>query len=554
MAEADTVLDALREYLRKGAQPNSAPGAAPNAAPGTPPIQPRPPAPRQAAPNQAQPAVEAHYLGTGTCLICHTSQAESFGKTLMGRIGKTQKGKFDCENCHGPALTHVKAGGCAACHSEGGIGTKPGTPNLAGQDPQYLVPAMKAYIAGQRKHDLMKAVLSGVGEADLHNIALYFARQPPFRAQTPLAGDPSAGKTASALCAWCHGEQGASVNPAWPNLAGQDAQYLAGAIKAYKDGSRSKAVACAGCHGEGGISKRPGFPSLAGLDPQYLVAAMKAYVAGQRKHDLMKTMLVGVGEAELNRIAVHYAQQIPARAQTAPVGDPSAGKAASAACAGCHGEQGISANPAWPSLAGQDARYLAAALKAYKDGSRADATMVAMAASLDERMINDVASYFASLPPAQPNLPSSAKNAPATPDPVLARNGIVASLDERTINNIASYFASLRPAQSNSARNAPAGPTPILVSKAAPTGGRSLGGIVSFRREDPSRRVEDNNATCLGCHERGGRTYWNGSTHETRGVACTECHTVMHPTSRKANLKTENEPDTCFQCHKDRRA
>jgi DmsE family decaheme c-type cytochrome len=268
----------------------------------------------------------------------------------------------------------------------------------------------------------------------------------------------------------------------------------------------------------------------------------------------MKTMLVGVGEAELNRIAVHYAQQIPARAQTAPVGDPSAGKAASAACAGCHGEQGISANPAWPSLAGQDARYLAAALKAYKDGSRADATMVAMAASLDERMINDVASYFASLPPAQPNLPSSAKNAPATPDPVLARNGIVASLDERTINNIASYFASLRPAQSNSARNAPAGPTPILVSKAAPTGGRSLGGIVSFRREDPSRRVEDNNATCLGCHERGGRTYWNGSTHETRGVACTECHTVMHPTSRKANLKTENEPDTCFQCHKDRRA
>ena len=35
----------------------------------------------------------------------------SFKHTLMGRIGKTQKGKFDCENCHGPGSAHVKAGG-----------------------------------------------------------------------------------------------------------------------------------------------------------------------------------------------------------------------------------------------------------------------------------------------------------------------------------------------------------------------------------------------------------------------------------------------------------
>ena len=39
------------------------------------------------------------------------SQAAEFEKTLMGRIGKTQKGKFDCENCHGPGSAHVKAGG-----------------------------------------------------------------------------------------------------------------------------------------------------------------------------------------------------------------------------------------------------------------------------------------------------------------------------------------------------------------------------------------------------------------------------------------------------------
>jgi DmsE family decaheme c-type cytochrome len=85
-------------------------------------------------------------------------------------------------------------------------------------------------------------------------------------------------------------------------------------------------------------------------------------------------------------------------------------------------------------------------------------------------------------------------------------------------------------------------------------GGRGVGGIISFRPDDQSRTAEENNAICLTCHERGDRTYWNGSVHETRGLMCTNCHTVMKQVSRKFQLKTVFEPDTCFQCHKDRRA
>lgn len=85
-------------------------------------------------------------------------------------------------------------------------------------------------------------------------------------------------------------------------------------------------------------------------------------------------------------------------------------------------------------------------------------------------------------------------------------------------------------------------------------GGRGVGGIISFRADDRSRTVEDNNAICLGCHQRGERTYWDASVHETRGLACTNCHTVMKSVSRKAQLKTAFEPDTCFQCHKDKQA
>jgi len=84
-------------------------------------------------------------------------------------------------------------------------------------------------------------------------------------------------------------------------------------------------------------------------------------------------------------------------------------------------------------------------------------------------------------------------------------------------------------------------------------GGRGVGGIMGFGATDP-RTAEEKNSACLGCHERGNRTLWQGSTHEERGLACTNCHTVMKDVSRKHNLKTAFEPDTCFQCHKDRSA
>ena len=276
---------------------------------------------------------------------------------------------------------------------------------------------------------------------------------------------------------------------------------------------------------------------------------MKAYVTGQRKHAVMKALLAGVSEAELNNIALYYAGQTPARAHTPSTGDPAAGKAASASCAGCHGEQGVSTNPAWPSLAGQDAQYFADTLRYYKNGSRTDPTMQALVASLDEKTINDLASYYVGLPPSQPTgAPSSA----AKREPVLIRNGLVASLDDRAINNIASYYASLGPAQPSSARHAPA--APIAVRGGAPGGRYSAGGIISYRPDDPGRTAEENNGICLNCHKRGERTNWDGSVHEERGLACTNCHTVMKNVSALHLLKTAFEPDTCFQCHKDRRA
>ncbi|MDE2362192.1 MAG: DmsE family decaheme c-type cytochrome [Hyphomicrobiales bacterium] len=93
------------------------------------------------------------------------------------------------------------------------------------------------------------------------------------------------------------------------------------------------------------------------------------------------------------------------------------------------------------------------------------------------------------------------------------------------------------------------GPASIHVKE-----GRGGGGIITFRKDDPNTNSKAINEMCLGCHKRGDRTYWNSSAHEERDVACTNCHTIMKNVSPKFNLKTAFEPDTCFQCHKDRQA
>ena len=76
-------------------------------------------------------------------------------------------------------------------------------------------------------------------------------------------------------------------------------------------------------------------------------------------------------------------------------GDPAAGKAKSAICAGCHGPDGNSTIPANPKLAGQHEQYLIAAIKAYQDGTRNNPTMKAMVATLGDEDIQNLAAYFA---------------------------------------------------------------------------------------------------------------------------------------------------------------
>jgi DmsE family decaheme c-type cytochrome len=84
-------------------------------------------------------------------------------------------------------------------------------------------------------------------------------------------------------------------------------------------------------------------------------------------------------------------------------------------------------------------------------------------------------------------------------------------------------------------------------------GGKGVGGLISFSKKDPTP-VQQRNAQCLGCHENTARLFWQGSPHESRDVACTNCHQVMEKVSSQAQLAKATVIETCGQCHIQKRA
>jgi cytochrome c553 len=250
---------------------------------------------------------------------------------------------------------------CARCHGANGMSATAGIPHLAGQRAAYIHLQLRAYKAGERPQSPMAGAVKFLSDDALVKVAAHYASlEPPRAAPAPRA---------------------------------------ASGVRDPLQAGKAAAQACSGCHGENGVSAMAGTPSLVALDPKYFVAAMTAYKNGKRKHDMMKAIAAGISDLDLNGVALHYALLKPARAGTPAKGDAAAGKAAATSCAGCHGDNGVSGNGETPSLAGQDAEYFAAAMKAYKDGSRAEEAMKGIAGALDAKTVTDLAAYYAAQAP-----------------------------------------------------------------------------------------------------------------------------------------------------------
>ena len=206
-------------------------------------------------------------------------------------------------------------------------------------------------------------------------LALVSAMTLSLAAQVATAAD--AATTAQTVCAACHGGDGNSFNGDWPKLAGQHASYSATQLAAFR------------CAATG--------------QPKGCVARSSANSA------LMIGQAAALSDADIAALAEHYAkQQIkPGVADAKLVG---AGQKlyqggnkqnATAACIACHGPDGRgNAAAKFPAIGGQHAAYVAAQLRAYRDGSRRgdpNQMMRNIAASLSDDEIQAVASYVQGL-------------------------------------------------------------------------------------------------------------------------------------------------------------
>ena len=243
---------------------------------------------------------------------------------------------------------------CKGCHGLDGRGAAPAIPNLAAQRENYLVAALKAYKEGKRTHAALKEIAGHMSEADARNLAAYYAGLPPVAA-----------------------------------ASGKDTQPYS----PYENG-RKLAAACTKCHNEDGNSTTPGIPGLAGQQPRYLVLAIQEYLNKERKAAPMHALLPGLKKLDMENLALYFASQAPAVRAAPSVGDPAAGEPLSAVCGGCHGSHGVSTDTVTPSLAGQDAKYLVDAIKAYRK-TRKRENMRLYVTGLGEKDIANIAAFYA---------------------------------------------------------------------------------------------------------------------------------------------------------------
>jgi cytochrome c553 len=73
------------------------------------------------------------------------------------------------------AAGRAKAQMCAPCHGANGLAVAPNTPHLAGQPEPYLAEQLKAYRSGKRAHEVMTVVAKPLSDADIADLAAWFA-------------------------------------------------------------------------------------------------------------------------------------------------------------------------------------------------------------------------------------------------------------------------------------------------------------------------------------------------------------------------------------------
>ncbi len=145
---------------------------------------------------------------------------------------------------------------CAACHAADGNSIAPANPKLAGQFPEYLYKQLANYRPQggkkpERENAIMTGMVAALSDADMKNVAAYYAAQ---ALQPAVARDKDVVvlgqklyrggnlETGLPACAGCHGPDGSGIPSQFPRIAGQYAEYIEAQLKAFRSGARANDV------------------------------------------------------------------------------------------------------------------------------------------------------------------------------------------------------------------------------------------------------------------------------------------------------------------------
>jgi cytochrome c553 len=137
---------------------------------------------------------------------------------------------------------------CAACHTTDGSRGSAANPILQGQHPDYIAKQLADFKAGRRASPIMKPIASSLSEADMKNVAAFYAgkqAKPGFAKNKDLAslGEKlyrgGASDRMIPACSGCHSPNGAGIPAQYPRLAGQHADYAEAQLVAFRSGARA---------------------------------------------------------------------------------------------------------------------------------------------------------------------------------------------------------------------------------------------------------------------------------------------------------------------------
>ena len=166
---------------------------------------------------------------------------------------------------------------------------------------------------------------------------------------------------------------------------------------------------CAACHGFDGNSYLPANPSLAGQHEDYLFKQLMEFKSGARINPVMTGIAATLSVDDMRDLATYYSSQKPKQtgakdkelvAQGRKLYRGGNGANGVAACAGCHSPNGAGIPAQYPRLASQHADYVAAQLKAFRAGERANdpnQMMRSTAGKLTDKEIAALSEYISGL-------------------------------------------------------------------------------------------------------------------------------------------------------------